>query len=74
MHIEPIGTQDFGASVSGVVLSALTETYFAALNAAFLKFGFLVFPSQSLSEAEQISFGARALAPLSLALCPWPIR
>ena len=59
MHIEPIGTQDFGASVSGVVLSALTETDFAALNAAFLKFGFLVFPGQSLSEAEQISFGAR---------------
>ena len=59
MNIEPIGTHNFGASVSEIVLNALSETEFAELKVAFLTFGFLVFPNQSLTEAEQVTFGER---------------
>ncbi len=59
MQIEPLSDHDFGARISGVVLSQLKASDFAAIDAAFLQYGFIVFPDQALTEVEQITFGER---------------
>lgn len=59
MQITPLAVHDFGARISGVVLNQLDETAFAEIYAAFLKYGFIVFPDQALTEPEQITFGER---------------
>ncbi len=55
----PIKDNVFGARVTDIRLNRLTGTEFAEIHTAFLKFGFLVFPKQFLSEEENIEFGKR---------------
>jgi alpha-ketoglutarate-dependent taurine dioxygenase len=57
--ITPIEDKVFGAVIHGVKLPSLTEEEFAEIHAAFLKYGFLVFPDQHLTEEENIAFGER---------------
>ena len=59
LNINPINKHNFGARVTGVRLGDLSDAEFAEIHQAFLKFGFLVFPDQHLTEAENISFGER---------------
>ena len=59
MQIDPLSANDFGARISGIVLSQLDQQDFKAIYGAFLKYGFIVFPDQALTEAEQITFGER---------------
>ena len=71
MHITPIPEKVFGATVTGVSLASLTDAEFAAIHAAFLDHGFLLFPGQFLSDAGNVAFGRRfgelefAAAPMS---------
>lgn len=55
----PIEDKTFGAVVTGVKLSTIDEGNFAELHAAFLKYGFLVFPDQHSTKDENIAFGER---------------
>ena len=57
--ITPIGGADFGAIATGVHLPELTDSQFTQLHTALLRFGFLVFPGQFLSDAQNIDFGTR---------------
>ena len=59
MVVQPIEGKVFGARVEGVSLAALSDAEFAEIHAAFLEHGFLVFPEQHLSEAQNIEFGER---------------
>ncbi|MSP93573.1 MAG: hypothetical protein EXR79_17570, partial [Myxococcales bacterium] len=59
MTIDPISHKVFGASVTGISLGALGDADFAIIKAAFLKYGFLLFPGQFLTDAENIAFGTR---------------
>ena len=59
MQIDPLSAHDFGARISGIVLSQLDAQDFKAVYGAFLKYGFIVFPDQALTEVEQITFGER---------------
>ena len=49
----------FGAVVNGVRLASITADEFAELHRAFLRYGFLVFPGQHLSDEENIEFAER---------------
>ena len=49
----------FGAVITDVDLKNLTTDDFALIRQNFLKFGFLVFPRQFLSDQENIAFGER---------------
>lgn len=57
--VEPITDKVFGAVVTGVKLNALSEQAFADIKAAFLQYGFLVFPQQFLTDRENVEFGER---------------
>ncbi|MCH9673775.1 MAG: TauD/TfdA family dioxygenase [Gammaproteobacteria bacterium] len=57
--IEPLSANSFGATVTGVKLPTLSESDFGRIHQAFLKFGFLVFPGQFLTDQENIDFGER---------------
>lgn len=57
--ITPIADKTFGAVVTGIKLRDLTDETFATIKAAFLDYGFLVFPNQHLTEEENIEFGER---------------
>ena len=59
MNITPIPEKGFGAVVTGVRLSELSDDGFAALRAAWLERGFLLFPEQFLTDAENVAFGER---------------
>lgn len=59
LTIEPITGKTFGATVTGVHLGKLTDDQFARIHAAFLDYGFLLFPEQFLTEQENIEFGRR---------------
>ena len=59
MNITPVQDKVFGATVTDVALGNLTETEFANIKAAFLDYGFLFFPEQFLSDAENVAFGER---------------
>ncbi len=59
MSIVPIENKVFGAVVTGVRLNALSNSEFESIHSAFLKYGFLVFPGQFLSDAENVAFGER---------------
>ena len=59
MNITPVKNKPFGASVTGIDLATLSDETFSLIHAAFLKYGFLLFPSQFLSEQENIEFGQR---------------
>ncbi len=57
--IEPLPNKVFGARITGVNLADLDDATFNEINAALLEFGFLIFPGQFLSEADNIAFGER---------------
>ena len=59
MNITPFNKKPFGAIVTGVELANLNDETFTLIQAAFLKFGFLLFPTQFLSDQENIGFGQR---------------
>ncbi|XOV87783.1 MAG: TauD/TfdA dioxygenase family protein [Pseudomonadota bacterium] len=59
ISFEPIRDKVFGALVTGVRLNDLSDAAFAEIHAAFLRYGFLVFPGQHLTDAENIAFGER---------------
>ena len=59
ISITPIGQGDFGAVASGVELRSLDDSEFQQIKSAFLRFGFLVFPRQFLTDEENIAFGER---------------
>ena len=71
MRITPIVGKGFGATVTHGALNSLTDDAFVAIHAAFLRFGFLLFPGQFLSDEENAAFGRRfgelefAAAPMS---------
>lgn len=57
--LAPVKHKVFGAIVTNVHLPTLTDPAFAEVHAAFLEYGFLVFPNQFLSDEENIAFGKR---------------
>ena len=57
--IKPIPDKVFGAVVTGVKLNTLTDAACAEIKAAFLQYGFLIFPEQFLTAEENIAFGER---------------
>ena len=59
MTITPIEGKVFGATVTDVDLRDLDDETFAAIRAAFLEHGFLLFPDQHLNEQESAAFGSR---------------
>ncbi len=59
MTITPIEGKVFGATVTDVDLRDLDDGGFAAIKAAFLEHGFLLFPGQHLDEEASAAFGAR---------------
>ena len=59
LAIAPIGRHGFGATISNVELRHVNSIEFAAIHAAFLKYGFLVFHEQFLSAEENVVFGQR---------------
>ena len=59
MNITPVKNKPFGASVNGIELATLNGETFSLIQAAFLKYGFLLFPRQFLSDQENIEFGQR---------------
>ena len=58
-NISPVPNKTFGAVITDVDLKNLTTDDFALIRQIFLKFGFLVFPRQFLSDQENIAFGER---------------
>jgi alpha-ketoglutarate-dependent taurine dioxygenase len=67
-RVEPLNAT-FGAVVTGVELSRLDETIFAALYATWLEYALLIFPHQHLTNAQQTEF-ARRFGPLEFDLAP----
>ena len=59
MNITPFKKKPFGAVVTGVELANLNDETFTLIQTAFLKFGFLLFPTQFLSDQENIECGQR---------------
>ena len=59
MNITPVEKKPFGAVVTGVELAKLNDDAFSLIQVALLKFGFLLFPTQFLSDQENIEFGQR---------------
>ncbi len=59
MNITPIEDRGFGATVTEVALGKLSDADFGAIRAAFLDYGFLLFPGQFLSDEENVAFGER---------------
>ena len=57
MKIIPIQEKCFGARVESVDVRSLDESQLEIIKAAFLRYGFLVFPSQYLNDMENIQFG-----------------
>jgi alpha-ketoglutarate-dependent taurine dioxygenase len=57
--ITPIEDKVFGAIVTNVKLGHLDDDEFAEIHSALLEFGFLLFPGQFLSDAENVAFGER---------------
>ena len=69
IEIAPISDKTFGAVVTGVRLAELDAATFAQIHAAFLRHGFLVFPDQHLTEAQNVEFGER-FGPLEFGALP----
>src|SRR4051812_25708369 len=59
MTITPIRDGSFGATVRRVSLAGLGDHEHDEIDAALLRFGFLLFPAQFISDDEQASFGKR---------------
>lgn len=62
LTISPISQEaahSFGAVVTGVALPDLGEAEFHSIKEAFLRYGFLIFPKQFLTNEQNIAFGER---------------
>ena len=59
MNITPVKKKPFGAVVTDIELSDLNDEIFSLIQAALLKYGFLLFPTQFLSDQENFEFGQR---------------
>lgn len=59
MKITPVENKGFGAVVTDVTLGDLSDQEFAAIEAAYLERGFLVFPELFPSDEDAIAFGKR---------------
>ena len=59
VSITPIPNKVFGAKVTGIRLAQLDDAGFGEIHQAFLKYGFLIFPDQHLTDQQNIDFGAR---------------
>ena len=59
MNIAPVPDKCFGAVVTDVDLTALSDDAFGKIKTAFLDHGFLLFPGQFLSGDASAAFGAR---------------
>ena len=59
MKITPVKNKTFGAVVTDVTLGDLSGNEFVAMEAAFLEYGFLVFPELFPSNEDCIAFGKR---------------
>jgi len=59
MIINAIGKAQFGAIVTDIRLNRMDDDGFVAIKSAFLTYGFLVFPGQFLTDAENVDFGRR---------------
>lgn len=59
MDITPVADKVFGATITGIKIPELSDNEFAAIHAALLEFGFLVFPAQHLTADESRAFGER---------------
>lgn len=58
-NVEPVKDTSFGATVTGIKLSAIDDETFAELYKAWLDYGLLIFPRQHLSRKEQTDFALR---------------
>mgnify|MGYP003311112262 FL=1 len=58
MKIEPV-TEAFGAVVSGVSLTTLSDNEFHAIETAWFQYAVLLFPTQRLTESEHFAFSRR---------------
>ena len=58
MKIEPV-TEAFGAVVSGVSLTTLSDNEFDAIETAWFQYAVLLFPTQRLTESEHFAFSKR---------------
>ena len=58
MKIEPV-TEAFGAVVSGVSLTALSDNEFHAIETAWFQYAVLLFPTQRPTESEHFAFSKR---------------
>lgn len=67
-HLEPLPAS-FGAVVSGLKLTGLSDQAFAELYAAWLEYALLIFPGQHLDNAAQVAF-ARRFGALEFDLAP----
>jgi alpha-ketoglutarate-dependent taurine dioxygenase len=59
LTIQPMNDRTFGATITGISLRDLSDEDFAHVHAAFLEYGFLLFPGQFLTEQENVAFGLR---------------
>ncbi len=59
LTVTPLAGKTFGATVTGIDLRSLDDATFAAIHAAFLDYGLLVFPGQDLDEQASADFGRR---------------
>jgi alpha-ketoglutarate-dependent taurine dioxygenase len=69
MKITPIEGKVFGAVVTDVELTELSDEEFATIHEAFLDRGFLVFPEQFLTPEQSAAFGER-FGPLEFGGAP----
>src|SRR5215207_5008261 len=67
-HVEPLPAS-FGAMVTGLKLTELSDEAFAALYRTWLDYALLIFPGQHLSNPEQVAF-ARRFGALEFDLAP----
>jgi len=67
--VEPLKDATFGATVTGLKLTALDDDAFARLYRLWLDYALLIFPGQHLSRAEQTAF-AKRFGPLEFETAP----
>ena len=70
MKITPVENKSFGAIVTGANIGALCDADFAAIEAALLDRGFLVFSELSPSDGDTIAF-AKKFGELEFAVVPF---
>lgn len=67
--VEPVPNTSFGARLTGLNLNDLDDQTFSQLYACWLEFGLLIFPTQHLTNEQQVDF-ARRFGELEFPLAP----